>query len=324
VNLVLEQTVANSQSSVPSYVFLDSWCLSRYTKGEFANRLSSFIRSLDLTIVLDQTSFYEIYNPDWRNAPSVGRDRVVCQFLSDHSCVIVDAQDVIFSEIRAYPNRLPQLPIIFDLNDIDWCDRFDSLLMFLRSDPLFVEAGKDITKGVLTYDVAKTGWLENADAIINYATAAGILLKMPDGRIDTTASNKEGFLQYLDRRYLAFRHHASVPAVEQQKLEHHLTELMNGTTAKLPGLRLSSLCFWYAYVDIDKSNTPKRQRSDIGDLYRMALVPYCSYFTADKTMARLIQRIVAEMPQDCEVLDEGLLLEKLANSSRGAGFIPRY
>jgi hypothetical protein len=136
------------------YIFLDNWVLSGYTKGEAANHNSAFIRSYDFTILVDSTSLLELYSPHWSNAPSIDRTRTASQFLADHSCAIVDAQELIFAEIRAYPDRLSQIPIGLQLDDNQWPARSDALLMFLRRDPWFVELDKDIGLWVQTYEAA--------------------------------------------------------------------------------------------------------------------------------------------------------------------------
>jgi hypothetical protein len=56
----------------------------------------------------------------------------------------------------------------------------------------------------------------------------------------------------------------------------------------------------------------------------MALVPDCSYFTAANTTAQLLRRVLAEMPQDCLILNRALLTSTLDKYSRGSGIIPRY
>lgn len=306
------------------YIFLDNWVLSGYTKGDDANYLSAFIRSNDLTILVDSTSLLELYNPNWSKAPSIDRTRTASQFLADHSCAIVDSQELIFAEIRAYPNNLSQIPIGLQLDNIEWSTRSEALLMFLRRDPLFVELDKDIGRWVQTYEATKNRWLSNVQAIIDDATKAGILVKLPDGKFDPTASNKDRFLQYLDHRYLGFRHHSGLALEVQKNLTQHMPALFHGATAQLPGVRFTSLCFWYAYIETDKSFPAKQQGSDFGDLYRMALVPYCSYFTADKTMERLLQRVLTEMPQGCKILNQTLLTSTLDKYSHGSGIIPRY
>ncbi len=306
------------------YIFLDNWVLSGYTRGEVANQLSAFIQAHDLTIAVDLTTLLELYNRQWGKTPSSDRTRAASHFLADHSCAIVDAQEVIFAEIRAYPNKLSDIPIMFQLDDIELPDRSEALIMFLRRDPLFVERGKDISLWVEAYEGSKNRWLSTKQAIIDHATAAGILAYLPNGKFDSTASNKEAFLQYLDHRYLRFQNHSSLALEAQENLKRHLPELFHGATAHLPGLRLTSLCFWYAYIETIKSFTPKRQGSDLGDLHRMALVPYCSYYTADNTMKILLQRVIAEMPQGCEILNMDLLKSTLAKYSQGSGIIPRY
>jgi len=306
------------------YIFLDNWVLSGFTRGEVANRLSAFIEAHGLTIAVDLTTLLELYNRQWSKTPNSDRTRAASQFLADHSCVIVDAQEFILAEIRAYPDKLSQIPIMFKLDDIDWPDRSDTLIMFLRRDPVFVERGKDIGLWVKTYEGIRDRWLSSIQAIIDHATAAGILAYLPDGKLDTTATKKEEFLQYLDRRYLGFRYHSGLAFEAQENLKRHLPELSLGASAHLPGLRLTSLCVWYAYIETTKSFTPKRQGSDLGDLYRMALVPYCSYYTADNTMKILLQRVIAEMPQDCQILNMALLKSTLAKCSHGSGIIPRY
>jgi hypothetical protein len=82
-----------------------------------------------------------------------------------------------------------------------------------------------------------------------------------------------------------------------------IVELVMGATSQLPAVRLSSLYFWYAYIDTDKAYPMKRQGSDIGDFYQMSLIPYCAAFTVDNTMYRLVQRVLTEVYYPCMIMN---------------------
>lgn len=90
-----------------------------------------------------------------------------------------------------------------------------------------------------------------------------------------------------------------------------MDDIRDGATANFPAVRCSSLYFWYAYIEIDKSYTLKYRGSDIGDYYQMSLIPYCSAFTVDKTMRRLVNRVKGDVNFTCEILNEPELLEKI-------------
>ena len=83
----------------------------------------------------------------------------------------------------------------------------------------------------------------------------------------------------------------------------NLVNLFLGETKHLPAIRLTSLCFWYSYIEIDKAFPMKRNGSDIGDFYQISMMAYCAVFTADKTMSRLLSRLQSEASYTCKVLN---------------------
>ena len=272
-----------------SYIYLDTWVFSLRTDPPDFSRLSRFIGEADLTILVDSLTLTELYNPSHTYSAN---DRAVAasQLLGLHPSAIVEPLDVILAELYAYPRQLPALPISLSSTEVASHLRGEAILMFLRRDPVFLALGKDVAEWAAQYADEKASWLGSVDAIIDHASSTNLLAKRPDGTIDPALSNKEGFLQYLDRRYLRPEYHGAASQEERASLTAHIAELALGATAALPALRLTSLMFWFAYVDVEQSSRTRKADSDIGDIYKAALAPYCTFFTTDKTMARILAR----------------------------------
>lgn len=286
-----------------NYLFLDNWVLSTYTSADRVIRLSDFIRRNQFTICISTLSLVELYNPGWEHAPEKDRMPHVVHFLGQHPCVIVDPQHLFRREIEVFPDTLEQLPLELDLEELPQQARIADLLGFLRRDQVFLAQGKDIANMAKNYQELKTNWLRQAEHIIEDGIARSLLVR--DAR-DTQGEqflleqcDKEAFLQSLDRR-----HFGHFSAKDTEDLGPKIVELMLGATAMLPAIRLSSLCFWYSYIAQDKANRTKKQASDIGDFYQLSILPYCTAFTVDTAMYRLMQRIRAEVPYRCEMLDQ--------------------
>ena len=118
------------------------------------------------------------------------------------------------------------------------------------------------------------------------------------GRFINLGHTKERFLTTLDRR-----HFVHFSPEEREALGTKIVTLFMGDMRILPAIRFSSLCFWYAYIDVDRAYPMKREGSDIVDFDQMSLIPYCSVFTADTTMYRLVPRVMAEVNYACKVLN---------------------
>jgi len=292
-----------------NYLFLDNWVLSKYTQPEHQALLSTFIQRNNYTILLNSLAFTELYNPGWSAAPGEERTARVVAFLVQHQCVIVDPESVFRAEFLTYPEHVQNLPVALDLTDIPARQRHDVLLAFLRRDPAFLAQGKDIQQWVEGIARLKAMWLETIDTIIADADTEGTLRRDRNNRFIDLGDCKEPFLLSLDRRH--FEH---LSAVEREGLGAHIISLFMSGLAQLPATRLTSLCFWYAYIDIDKAYPMKRQGSDISDFYQMSLIPYCSVFTTDNTMYRLIQRVNNDVSFVCTILNQQLLNIALQSS----------
>jgi hypothetical protein len=281
-----------------NYVFLDTWVLSEYTKPSKQHLLSDFIRSNNYTVLIDSLSVTELYNPGWREAISEERVSRVTRFLGQHPYAIVDPQDVFKSEIEAFPTRLSSIPIRISSEHLPSHLAAPALVALLRRDPVFLEQGIDIAQWAQHYQTLKAGWLQDIDQITDHACAHATLARNSAGTFINLTAQKEGVLQTLDRR-----HFSHFSPEEREALGVKIVELVMGATSQLPAVRLSSLYFWYAYVDTDKAYPMKRQGSDIGDFYQMSLIPYCAAFTVDSTMYRLVQRVLADVSYPCTTLN---------------------
>lgn len=281
-----------------NYIFLDTWVLSDYIKEGKQHLLSELIRRNRYTILINGLSAVELYNPGWQHVESSDRTIRVASFLSQHSCAIVRPERVFKSEIESFPAKLEQLPIALSLDEIPAQDRLPALLSVLRGEAFLLEHGIDIKRWVTDYNNLKTTWPEDIERIIEHSCASGVLTRDKNGLFINLERSKEKFLTTLDRRH--FSHFSSE---ERQLLGTKIINLCLGSTKDLPAIRFSSLCFWYTYIDKDKSYPMKRKGSDIGDFFQMSLIPYCAAFTLDNTMHRLARRIMNEAHFACMIYD---------------------
>lgn len=289
------------------YIFLDNWVLSDYTKSDRQPYLSGYIKNKQLIIAIDSLSLTELYNPGWENAQE--NDRIVraTNFIARHPTVIIDPVKIFRAEIENYPQRVQRLPIELDLEAMSTENRKQSLNLFLHYDELFINQGKDIRVWVEKYKKEKSNWLTNIDKIIVKAIQSGILTRDKTGRFTQLEKEKENFLVTLDRR-----HFSHFNKEEREKLGTKIVELFMGETSKLPAVRFTSLCFWYAYIQTDKGHLIPKAPSDIGDFYQMSMLPYCAVFTTDNKMQWLSKRIASETSlNSCMILNKDDLDEEI-------------
>ena len=291
---------------MPKYIFLDNWVYSLLTSAETERRLTAFLKHRGYTILTTTLSQVELYNPNWQSAGEKDRMSRAAHFLSKNPCVIVSPQKAYAAELISYPNPLSTLPIELDLGDISDELRAQTLLSFLRGDEIFVKQGKDIKSWSQGYEQIKASWLNDVESIIEHACRNGNLKRDSRGRFVELRQYKEQFLLSLDFRQ-----------AERENVDSLLAKLVERAEkrepARLTAIRLSSLCFWYAYVDVDKANKMKRRGSDIGDVYHISLLPYCAAFTSDGSMHRMLQRIREPItPVSCEVMTKEKLEKHLS------------
>jgi hypothetical protein len=288
------------------YLFLDNWVFSLLTDPLNERGLLRFVRAKNYTVVITVLSLVELYNP--REA-DVGRDDRVaraCEFLSQVPCVIVDPVRVHDEEIKANLAPLERLPVQLDLRQIAESRRASSLLALLRADEMFVKQGKDIHAWVDDCKRIKAGWLADVNYIIEDALRKGNLVRHANGGFVTSREQKENFLLSLDLRFARPEH---VDAILIAMSERGRA----GQPVHLTGVRLSSLCFWYAYVDIDTANQLRRNGSDVVDILHISLLPYCSAFALDKSMRRMLDRIREPIvPVRCDLITHTELRKILA------------
>lgn len=287
------------------YIFIDNWVLGLLGESGFQEVLVQYIKDNGYVVALTTLTFTELYNPGWRE--SSGPDRTVraVDFLSQVPCVIVNPRLVWEAEIGNNLEPVTELPVLLALESVDARWRKEALLRLLRADELYVSQGHDIRRWEENYKALKSGWLAEVGHVIAEACASGNLERDGQGRLVQLPAYKEFFLFSLD-----FRH---APAERISSLLNYQVGMrQQGQPVALSSVRLSSLLFWYLYVDIDPANKVRHQGSDIGDIFHLSLLPYCAMFTADKSMDRLLQRIREPVtPLQCRVLTKPRLREVL-------------
>jgi len=286
------------------YIFLDNWVLSLLRDRKTKARLTAFVKSYDFTVLLTSLSMVELYNPGWQRAETEDRGAAAARFLANVPCVIVDPQRVWEKEVAAHLTQLQALPLQLDLSDFSVNVREEILLRILRRDEFFLKMGIDIQAWSLDYEEIKKSWPSDVANIIDKACGRGHLKRDKAGRFTELEETKEVFLFSLD-----FRH---ADGYDVDTILVDVLRRMQAGRQRITAVRLGSLCFWYSYVDIDMANRPKLRGSDIGDIYHISLMPYCSAFTTDGTMHRTLQRVRDRgVPMNCPVWTKHLLEEQL-------------
>ena len=289
------------------YIFLDNWVLSDYTKPDKQHYLSKYLEKNQFTIIIDSLSLTELYNPGWKNMPAGERTTRATNFLSRHPVIIVDPEKLFRAEIENYPNQVHTLPIELDMETLSAEHRKQTLKLFLQGDSLFIAQGKDIKVWFQNYENLKSEWLNDIDTIIDRASDSGVVTRDKTGRFTQLDKEKENFLLTLDRR-----HFAHFDSIERESLGTKIVELFMSEMARLPAVRFTSLCFWYAYIETDKTHVVSREPSDIGDFYQMSMIPYCKAFTTDNKMQLIGRRILSENNQySCSILNKRELDKEL-------------
>ncbi len=280
------------------YIFIDNWVLGSLGEFGFQEALVRYIKDNGYVVVLTTLSLTELYNPGWREFN--GKDRTVraVDFFSQVPCVIANPGLVWEAEVENNLDPVAELPVLLALESVNSRWRKEALLRLLRADDLYISQGHDIRRWDQNYKGLKSGWLAEVERIIAEACVNGNLERNDQGRPIQLPEYKELFLFSLD-----FRH---VPAEQvSSMLNYQVGKRQQGQVVALSSVRLSSLLFWYLYVDIDPANKVRHQGSDIGDMFHLSLLPYCAVFTADRSMHRLLRRIREPVaPLQCQVLTE--------------------
>jgi hypothetical protein len=291
--------------ATPKYIFLDTWVLGLLSKELFGRQLREFLLTNNYTVLLSSISLVELFNPGWALARDLDRTELAAHFYSELACVIVEPKLVWDAEIGNNLDALDALPIRLNLSEMNNILRKETLLRFFHGDKMFLDQGIDFQQWSEGYKVLKKQWLSDVNKIIDEDCKSGNLSRNTKGDFIDLSSFKERFLFSLDLQ------HASPEDVDKI-LKHQIRQRSSGGATHLSAVRLSSLLFWYSYVDVDYANRMKRSGSDIGDIYHLSLLPYCAAFTADKTMYRMLKRIKEPFaPISCKVMTKSMLEETI-------------
>jgi len=271
------------------YIFLDNWVLSRLVDVEFSNRLSNFIWERDYAILITRELMAELYNSKWKEAGNRDRGFVAASFIGAHPSVIVHPIRLFESEYLHFPKSLNFIPVELDLMTIKNELRVQALLGILRRDPLLLEKGIDIEKWSNDLREMKSTWLDDVKRNIDHALQNGMLKQNEKGEFIVDSAAKEVVLTSLDLRL------SNNPDIDSFLNKASIRKSKTGKLPRLRGTRITSLCQWYTYIEIDRANKLKQQGSDIVDYYHLGLVPYCSAFTVDTNMHRLLGYVAQDI-----------------------------
>ena len=263
---------------MPKYIFLDTWLLIKYTRPDIVDSLAKYIKQNQYTIIISSLQLGELYNEEWQEQDEQERGARVVRFLSGQHCVVVDPASIWRHEYLTYPNRLSRMPIELDLAKVPNISQAEALLRFLRRDEVFLKMGKDIAAWAKGYGAAKEGWSTDKDSIIEDGVNGGELVR--DGKGGFRARDdamKQQFLFRLDMRGLE-----DISPAELGASGYSLNRYIDGVFGKgilLRGIRLTSLGFWYKYIEFDPTARPKETGSDLGDIYFMTFIKRCGVKT---------------------------------------------
>ena len=285
------------------YIFLDNWVFSSLNNDEYARILASLITKNQYTILVTSSLIAELYNPKWEEAGELDRGIHAAKFLSNHPCVIVDPIKVFEEEYKFFPDSLSSLPVALDLKAMSPELRLMSILGLLRRNKIFLDQGKDVQKWQEGINKHKKTWLLTVKDTIENAKRAGYLEEDKFHNLKCPKGNCEVFLLWLDLRLVS--NYAS------DDFSKKLAEIKRrgGRLPKMIGARTTSLCFYYAYVDIDPTNRIRIKGSDIVDIYHFGLLPYSAAFTADTDMQKVLKRVAKEMDiSHCSIFTPNMIV----------------
>ena len=172
---------------------------------------------------------------------------------------------------------------------------------------MFLNQGKDIEKWSNDIKKLKISWLEDAKRNIADALQKGMLKQNENGDFIVDTVSKEVALTSLDLRF------PDNPDINSFINKASIRKKKTGKLPQLRGTRIISLCHWYTFIEIDKANRLKQQGSDIIDHYHLGLIPYCSAFTVDTNMSRLLEYVSKDVDLSrCDLYTPRTLGEAIA------------
>lgn len=286
------------------YIFLDNWVYSKLTNPEFERSLTAFINKNDFTIIFTIVSAVELFNPNWTDSGDKDRVERTASFFNNVPCEIIDAAKIQSTEVANFLTPLNELPVNLELWKIPPYMRSKAILNVFRHESLPSDL-EPMESWSNKYQTDKDNWFATKDHIIADAIANGNLKIDTDGNFIDLEELKQQFLFSLDLRLAVPEDISTI----LQKLNERADQKQ---PFKLTSARVWSLCFWYLYIDIDNANKIKINPSDFGDLYQLSLLPYCSAFTIDGSMYRLLQRTCDfTVPTTCDLIKSKELEEIL-------------
>jgi hypothetical protein len=286
---------------MPSYIFLDTWALIDFTKPDRAPLLAGFPARRHYTVILTSSLLTELYNSEWQGRGEKERVARIITFLNTQHCVIVDPFHIWRAEFEMYPRLLAAPRLELDLDAIPGVPRGEALLRFMRRDQVFLDMGKDIAAWAASYERLKRDWPTDMKGILQNACDHEYLHRDRRGRYANVGDDKALFLASLDMR----TYHDLRPA-HLRTVPGDFESLAIGSP-RLRGVRLTSLAFWYKYVEVGVGRTAQVRGSDIGDIYHATLMPYCDVFTVDGKMEHVIKQATSETSGLCRILTHGTL-----------------
>ncbi len=243
----------------------------------------------------------------WQEVGDRDRGLKVANLVGNCPSVIVHPKKVYDAEYLHFPKNINIIPVELGLKPNKDGSRSEALLSVLHQDPLLLEQGIDIGKWSNDLKADKDSWLDKASQIIDNALQNGTLKRNEKGGFNIEDEEKEILLTSLDLRIY------DAPDVDLFLKKALNRKRKTGKTPRLRGTRIISLCHWYAYVEVDSANKLKQQDSDIVDYYHMGLIPYCSAFTLDTNMYRLLEYVSKDMDiSRCELYTPKKLEEAIA------------
>jgi len=281
-----------------SYIFLDTWVLAEFTKNEeLLEKLYNFIVDNDLLVIIDIYTIIEIYDTKWMLKENERGTRTA-GFLSKLRCVVIDHK-VVWEKVLFSNDQAPdELPIGMLFSDHTPTTMFFTLLTFLQGTKwwLNINPHLDIIKLVQEHNEGKKDWL-------NYVEEELLPVRnLSDVPEDIILSAIDGTLvKGLIKHKFSTSEEKALSIVSQ-----HPVPML------LP-IRCTSLAKYYTYINNDSGNNREVKESDMVDLLRMTLLPYCKYFTLDKGMKHIAKKVIKKLNLGCVLLNHSDLINLISS-----------
>ncbi|MCD4829613.1 MAG: hypothetical protein K8R90_09335 [Candidatus Cloacimonetes bacterium] len=279
------------------YIFLDTSVLLHFTNDPSnSEKLSRFIHNNDLSIMLNEYSFIELYNPNKGHSKSDRVDRI-CQFLSKHPLYIIETEKLWKMAIIMLPSQSYELPTLFPFPQSSPEEKRRILIGFLRAENWWLKRHPDLDIRGLNKRYRRPRKRTFMEFILTEYTE--FIKGCEDKPIEE--------ILITDCISIAKQAFDAAPIPNFLSALLYIKQLSDSDLLQALPLHCIALANWYAYGEKDKGYTHKIQESDCADVIHLSLLPFCKVFTIDKTMARIAVKVANKLGLSAQVLNHAEL-----------------